>query len=173
MTRVAILPVPDEQGKVSYHAVAGERRSEGGTAGEALDALSKQIPEDESTWVIVQQRRPDAFFTAEQQQRLSTLMERWRSARDQGTTLEPEEQAELEQLVEAELVGATKRAAAMADALHEPLLFRRCRTGIPPVRVLSCSGSGVQFHLRGGARSADGPRRRFGRRQPGVGVSRL
>lgn len=61
--------------------------------------------------------QPDRFFSREQIERLAVLMDRWREARDHGVALAPQEQAELEQLVEAELVLATKRAAAMADAL--------------------------------------------------------
>jgi hypothetical protein len=61
--------------------------------------------------------RPDRFFTAEQQRRLSELLQRWRTARDQHTTLPPEERAELEALVEAELRGATDRAAAIIQGL--------------------------------------------------------
>ena len=54
---------------------------------------------------------PDQHFTAEQQQRLQELMERWRTVRYSGNSLEPDEQAELEQLVDAE-VGATERRTA-------------------------------------------------------------
>jgi hypothetical protein len=50
MTRVAILPVPTATGDVAYRAVAGNRHSQGQTAGEALDALTSQRPEgDEGT----------------------------------------------------------------------------------------------------------------------------
>jgi hypothetical protein len=51
----------------------------------------------------------DWFFSAEQQQRLSDLMNLWRTARDEGQTLPPEQQAELDSLVEAELKAATAR----------------------------------------------------------------
>jgi hypothetical protein len=37
MIRVAILPVPTERGDISYRAVAGDKQSQGKTAGEALD----------------------------------------------------------------------------------------------------------------------------------------
>jgi hypothetical protein len=59
----------------------------------------------------IQQLRPDRFFTAKQQRRLAELMQHWRTACDQRTTLSPEEQAELKALVEAELRGAAERAA--------------------------------------------------------------
>jgi hypothetical protein len=65
----------------------------------------------------LQPLRPDRFFTAEQQQRLAQLLQRWRTARDQHTTLPPEEQAELKALVAAELRGATERAGAMMGGL--------------------------------------------------------
>jgi hypothetical protein len=119
MTRIAILPIPTEQGALSYHAIAGVKHAEGKTAGEALDALTAQLSTDEaSTLVIVQNLRPDHFFNATQQQRLAALMERWRTAREQGNTLPVNEQTELEALVEAELQASAARAAALADALR-------------------------------------------------------
>jgi hypothetical protein len=116
MARVAIVPVPTEDGGLSYHAVFGEKHSRGATAGEALDALTAQLPKGETGLiVIVQGHRPDRFFTAAQQQRLTDLMEHWRDARDRGEPLPPLEQSELNALVEAELRAAAERAAALAD----------------------------------------------------------
>jgi hypothetical protein len=62
---------------------------------------------------------PDPFFTARQIQRLEELMARWRTARDAGTALSAEEQAELEALVEAELQASEQRAAAMLRCDHK------------------------------------------------------
>lgn len=118
MTKVAILPVPTEQGAFSYQAVAGNKRSQGATAGEALDALTAQLSEAESrTMVIVQSGRPDQFFGAPEHQRLGDLMVRWRSAQDQGQALPANELAELNALVEAELLASAARAAALADEI--------------------------------------------------------
>jgi len=59
MTKVAILPIPAEQGALSYCAIAGEKHAQGKTAGEALDALTAQLSADEaSTLVIVQSPAP-------------------------------------------------------------------------------------------------------------------
>jgi hypothetical protein len=118
MTKVAIVPIPTEKGGVSYRAVAGDKRSQGATAGAALDALTAQLTEEESrTLVVVQSGRPDRFFDASQQQRLAELMTHFRSAQDQGQVLAVGEQAELEALIEAELRASGARAAAMADEL--------------------------------------------------------
>lgn len=118
MTKVAILPIPTEKGEGSYRAVAGDKRSQGRTAGEALDALTTQLSDEEaSTLVIVQSLRPDRFFNVAQQQRLAELMERWRTDRDRGKDMSADEQAELEALVEAEFRAAGDRAAALADEL--------------------------------------------------------
>lgn len=120
MTRVAILPISTDKGEVSYCAVAGDRQSHGKTAGEALDALTVQLPEAEtSTLIIVQSLRPDRFFDLAQQQRLAELMVRWRLERDKGQALPTDEQAELEALVEAELRAAAARATALADDLKK------------------------------------------------------
>ena len=59
----------------------------------------------------------DWFFSAEQQQRLSDLMNLWRTARDEGHTLPQDQQAELDRLVEAELKAATARTAALVQQL--------------------------------------------------------
>jgi hypothetical protein len=117
MTKVAILPIPTQQGDLSYRAIAGEKYAQGKSAGEALDALTAQLSADESsTLVVVQSLRPDRFFTATQQQRLDVLMARWRILRDQGASLPVAEQAELEALISAELQASAARAAALADA---------------------------------------------------------
>jgi hypothetical protein len=99
--------------------VAGDKHSQGRTAGEALDALTAQLPQDESgTLVIVQSLRPDRFFNASQQQRLAELMGGWRVAQDRGEALSAEEQRELEALVDAELRSTMDRAAAIAEELR-------------------------------------------------------
>ena len=117
MTWVSILPEPTEGG-VAFRAVAGSRQSVGKTAGEALDALTNQLPENESgTLVVVQSLRPDRFFTAAQRQRLGELMERWRIARDQGSSLSSEDQIELNALADAELRASADRAAALVQDL--------------------------------------------------------
>jgi hypothetical protein len=53
--------------------------------------------------------QPDPFFTAEQQQRLSTLMNAWREARDREETLPTALKTELDALVEAELMASAHR----------------------------------------------------------------
>ena len=114
MTTISIIPENPGASETIWRAAAGGKESLGRTAGEALDALTAQLDEETSgTLVIVQRFRPDQFFTAEQQQRLTELMSRWRTARDMGKTLPPDEQAELEALVEAQLEGSAQRAEAM------------------------------------------------------------
>ena len=66
------------------------------------------------TLMVIQNASPDLFFSAQQQERLQSLMEIWREARDKGRSLPPEQQAELDTLVEAELRTATARTAAAA-----------------------------------------------------------
>ena len=115
MTTVSILSVPAAEGGTMYRALAGQRRSAGKTPGEALDAILD--PDDSATLVVVQQNRPDRFFPAESQRRIEELMARW-CARDAGATLAPQEQEELEGLVQAELRAAGQRAAALANELE-------------------------------------------------------
>jgi DNA-binding transcriptional regulator YbjK len=120
MTTITIRQESAGKNGLIYRAISGTLQSEGRSAGEALDALTKQLGEAEAnTLVIIQQLRPDRFFTATQQQRLSDLMSRWREARDHDSQLTPEEQAELEQLIEAELQATTRRAESALIELEK------------------------------------------------------
>ncbi len=115
MTTVAILPETGSESGTTYRAVAGSKQSSGRTIGEAIDALTPQLENDDNsaTLIIVQQQRPDMFFTAEQQQRREQLMAEWRAARDANVKLSSEAEAELEALVLAEVRAAGQRAAAL------------------------------------------------------------
>jgi len=118
MTTIAILPEQDEPGSITFRALAGSKEALGHTPGEALDALNSQLAEEErGTLLVIQQMRPDRFFTAEQQHRLAELMNRWRMARDSGQKFPDEDQQELEQLVEAEVRASGERAKALAQLL--------------------------------------------------------
>lgn len=119
MTKVAILPVPMEQGDMAYHAVAGEKRSQGHTVGQALDALTLQFTEEDNNMlVVVQSLRPDRFFPAESRKRLEELMARRRAAQVSGGNLTSQEQDELTGLVDAELHASANRSAVLADEIE-------------------------------------------------------
>jgi hypothetical protein len=119
MINIAIIPVPTGNGSgVTYWASARDKHSQGATAGEALDALTKQLTDEEaSTLVVIQSQRPDSFFSGDQQKRLVELMARWRTCRDTGDTLSDAEQGELNALVDAELRAAGERAGKLAGEL--------------------------------------------------------
>ena len=120
MTKVAILPEPSAQGDLEYRAIAGGHQAIGKTAGAALDAVTAQLPADQTgTLVVIQNHRPDRFFTVQQQHRLAELMARWRVARDAGSSLPASEQAELDALVDAEVRASGQRAAAVLADLGE------------------------------------------------------
>jgi hypothetical protein len=120
MTAVAIMPdSPGEEGTL-YRAVAGTAQSVGRTAGEALDALTAQLGKEAAgTLVVVQNLRPDPFFSAIQQQRLEELMALWRAARDDGSSLPAQAQTELEGLIQAEVEAAARRAEVLLGQLGE------------------------------------------------------
>ncbi len=114
MTTVAILPTSNAAGERIYRAIAGDKQSIGKTAGEALDALTLQLDESNlAPLLLFQSFTPDWFFSADQQKRLAELMQLWREARDRDQPLPPEQQAELNQLVDAELKAATARSLAL------------------------------------------------------------
>lgn len=101
-----------------YHAISGNKQASGATMGEALDALTPQLEEDDNAamLIVLQRPRPDRFFTSEQQERREELTAQWREAQNANRELSPEVQAELEQLILAEVRAAGQRAAAL---LHD------------------------------------------------------
>ena len=118
MTKVTIVPEGADVSGSRFRASARGRESVGRTPGEALDALAGQLTEEEAgTLVVVQNMKPDRFFTAAQQRRLADLMGRWREARDAGRQLDGAAQQELEDLAAAELRASGLRAEAMAREL--------------------------------------------------------
>jgi hypothetical protein len=126
MTTIAILPVEGEDNQTTFSAVTTKQKATGRTAGEALDALTAQLTAKEAAaTVIIQRFQPDQFFPAAQRDRLSALMARWRAARETGGALPPEEQAELERLVDEEAQGSTERATHILCDLQTTPLRRR------------------------------------------------
>ena len=79
---------------------------------------SDDIRDEFSTLQVIQSFRADCFFSAQQQQRLLELMSLWRTARDQDE-MHPDQQAELDRLVEAELKAATARSAALMQQVNQ------------------------------------------------------
>jgi hypothetical protein len=61
--------------------------------------------------------RPDRYFSADQQQRLTELMARWRTAQEAGSAMAAVEQAELEELIRTEVRAAGERAADLLRQL--------------------------------------------------------
>lgn len=117
MPTIAILPEAAGTGR-AYRAIAGAMQSVGKTPGEALDALTAQLDDRETgTLIVVQQQRPDRYFTAAQQQRLTELMNCWRTARDTGSPWSADDQSEPEALTEAELQASAERAASLVKQL--------------------------------------------------------
>lgn len=115
MTTVVVLPTNQNGNK--FRAVSGDDFSYGTTVGEALDALTEHISDKENPVIFIQDFRPDKFFTEAQQQRMSELMQKWRTARDNNQEFPTEEQTELENLIKIELIGSAKRSEKIADEL--------------------------------------------------------
>ena len=117
MTTIEIV---QEQFKAQtiYRAICGMQQAAGTTPGQALDMLEQELAakgsgESGNILIIVQRFRPDNFFSAEQQLRLRELMERFHQANATGQALAPNEQQELEQLVDAEWNAAIERSATI------------------------------------------------------------
>jgi len=119
VTTVAIL-AESEHGETKYRAIAGMQQSVGNTPGQALDAIAATLPQgDAGTLVVVQQFRPDSFFSEAERHRLEFLMSRWRIVRDRGSTFLESEHRELESLIDAEIRAATARAAAVIQETRD------------------------------------------------------
>ena len=111
-----ITPEADSSPRV-YRAVSGQRTAVGPTIGDAFKSLADQLGDpEETTFVVIQPMRPDRFFGAEQVRRLTELMAKWREARDTDSSLPDDEQAELDELIKAELQATIKRSQALLDA---------------------------------------------------------
>ncbi|QEH35632.1 hypothetical protein OJF2_41850 [Aquisphaera giovannonii] len=118
MTRVSLLHESSGPSSMEYRALAAGIQAAGRTAGEALDALASQLPqEDGQTLVIVRGMAPDRYFTAEQRGRLRELMGRKREAAAGDSALTEQKEAELARLIDAEVRAATERADALLREL--------------------------------------------------------
>ncbi|HXD34081.1 MAG TPA: hypothetical protein VN643_23385 [Pyrinomonadaceae bacterium] len=113
MNTITILPNEDEGKLDSFSAMTLDYKAVGRTAGEALDALTSKTHTKISEPIIIQQFQPDRFFSEAQRGRLTELMSQWRQARDADTELSPVEMAELERLVDEEMLGAAKRSESV------------------------------------------------------------
>jgi hypothetical protein len=81
MTTITVLPEGTEN--QTFRASAGGKVSTGRTLGEALDALTPQLPDsDADMHIVVRRFRPDRFFNVRQQQRMAELMDKLRLVRD-------------------------------------------------------------------------------------------
>jgi hypothetical protein len=116
MTTISVLS--SSPNGTGFRAVSNGSQATGDTPGQAIDALVAQTGgATGTTLIIVQPAAGDEFFTDDQRRRLGELMARWRAARDAGTVLSADEQAELDALTAAELRAATARAAAALRAV--------------------------------------------------------
>jgi hypothetical protein len=120
MQTISIEAVASSDGERCYRAAVGTQSSTGRTAGEALDALTAQLGnQDINGFLLLQNHQPDYFFTAQQQEKLTELMSIWRVARDQGNTLSSEQQTELDTLIEAELLATANRSKAILNQIQQ------------------------------------------------------
>lgn len=113
------MPEPGEGGTTWYRAIAGKRQCVGKTAGEALDAISAQLPaEKEAPWSSCRTFSQTRFSRKSSVRVSKSLWSRWRTARGAGAALPPVEQAELDNLVQEEIAAAGQRARALRHELE-------------------------------------------------------
>lgn len=109
MFRISIFREPDGKNVNRFSAFTSTLRGSGRTVGEALDALTTQHLERDSTTAIVQLFHPDRFFPAAKREELSSLMDDWRRLRSINKVLPSSKQQKLETLVDEELQAAGER----------------------------------------------------------------
>jgi hypothetical protein len=80
--------------------------AEGPTLGAALDGLLDQLGETDEPLLLVQQDRPDRFFTQQDHDRLQELQAR---VKGNGEPLTPQEEAELHALIAKEFRATVER----------------------------------------------------------------
>ena len=105
-----VIVIRHETSDSPFEAHQDDLRAEGPTLGVALDRLLDQLGETDEPLILVRQGRSDRFFTQAEFDRLQELMAR---NKGQGEPLRPEETAEMEALIDAELLATTKRAEAL------------------------------------------------------------
>lgn len=147
MATIAILPEHGEDNLTTFSAVTAGHKATGRTAGEALDALTAQLsPEEAGAHVIIQPFLPDRFIPAAHRDRLSTLMARWRAARETGDVLLREDEAELERLVDEEVEATTIRAESIVRGLElKPLRVREAEEYLERARQDTLAGLHSQY----------------------------
>jgi len=119
MTKVTIVPVQPAKTEPGFCAISDSVQSFGDTPGQALDALTSKLDKVESgLLVLVQSQKADTFFSKQQKERLELLMIQWRSARDENRSPDSKSQAELEALVEAELLASAERAKSLRNKIE-------------------------------------------------------
>ena len=109
MFRISIFREPDGKNVSRFSAFTSTLRGSGRTLGEALDSLTTQQVERDST-AVVQFFQPDRFYSAAKRDELSSLMDDWRRLRSINQSLPSSEQQKLELLVDEELQAAGERA---------------------------------------------------------------
>jgi hypothetical protein len=118
MTEIAVMQETGTGKTGSFRAVSGQLQAMGETAGKALDALTAQLPPEQSlTLVIVRGLQPDEHFTTEQSRRLTGLMNLRREASEGRAAWNDQDETELERLIDAELQAAARRAESLAREL--------------------------------------------------------
>jgi len=94
-----------------FRAVAGSHQSLGRTPGEALDSLlaDEKLGVD-SSMILIQRFVPDSYFTQAQYDQMKALLDR----RD---SLTPEENAQLDSLIDAELEATISRSQSLSNRM--------------------------------------------------------
>ncbi len=112
MTAIVIRPDDPEAQKPLFRAAYGNRQAVGNTMGEALDALDAQEVLPVSAAVLIRRFGPDEFFTQAQHDRMKALV-------DRRANLTPDEQQELETLIDVELDASVFRTEKLLSSLPE------------------------------------------------------
>ena len=156
MTKVAVYHESADPESMPYRAVSGPNQAMGRTAGEALDALALQLPQEAAdTLVIVRNMSPDRFFSAEQRRRMEELMALRREA-IAGNSLWTRRKRRSWNNWLTPRCGPRPSVPRLCSTIwrNEQVLCRRGRACRASLRILSRAGGHLQPALRGRAHRA-------------------
>jgi organic radical activating enzyme len=117
MRTIKILPEITNE-RTIYRAICGSVQTTGLTPGQALDSTLQKLSTSEDTIVILQRFSSDDLFTERQQTRLQELINQFQESVATNDVLSPQQQQELENLIEAEWEAAINRSERIVQQTH-------------------------------------------------------
>ena len=119
MSTILVTPINRAGSDAGFRAEWNSTASFGNTIGQAIDGLEHADDLMQGlTIIVLKPFEDDEFFTDDQKNRLTKLMQESQAARDHGIELPTELRMELEQLVREETSASGKRAEKILNRIR-------------------------------------------------------